>query len=134
MKWVGILLISPVWGSLSTRLFLQSWLAAVNFFIYFLGFVRGAVQEKTTHWLWASPCLAPFCSHCYFAAVSGFWVMYSIWLDESRNHCLLGFRGAFTPLYASQIPLRVRKAWRLAMIPGSVEADILEQRVGARGI
>jgi hypothetical protein len=48
VKWIGILLISPLWGIVSTQLFLQSWLSFVNLVIDVLGFVRAAVSRKDT--------------------------------------------------------------------------------------
>jgi hypothetical protein len=48
MWWIGILIVSPMWGMTSTQLFLQGWLAFLSAIIGTVGFVAGRVHRKTT--------------------------------------------------------------------------------------
>lgn len=107
----------------------------MNFFIYFLGFVRGAVPRKDNALAMG---VAVFSSVLFSLLLrGGFWLLGDVLpFGWTRAETIVYWVFAVLSLLYTlpQIPLRVRKAWRLAMIPGSVEADILEQRVGARGI
>ena len=46
MNLIGNIIVSPLWGIISTQLFLQSWLALINFVINLVGIAKGRVERK----------------------------------------------------------------------------------------
>jgi len=48
MWWIGVLIVAPLWGMVSTQLFLQAWLAFINGIICIVGFFAGRVGRKAT--------------------------------------------------------------------------------------
>jgi len=132
MKWIGIFLVSPLWGALSTQLFLQTWLAALNFVICLIGFVRGAVPRKNN----ALGMGVALLSSVLFSALldGGFWLLTDIFsFGRTRaENIVYWIVAALSLLYMlPQIPSRIRKAWRSAMTPGWIEMDILKRKVSA---
>lgn len=131
MKWIGILLVSLFWGAVSTQLLLQAWLAAVGFVVGLLGFVRGAVPRKDTALVMG-------------VAVTQI-VLFSILLDggfwlftkklpfghTKAENVAYWIAAALSALYMlPQTPRKIRKSWRNAMLPGSLDLDILKRRAG----
>ena len=131
MKWFGILVVSPLWGVISTQLFLQSWPALINFLIALLGFFRGAVKRKDTAMFMG---VAIFQIVLFSALLSGgFWLLTHMLLfgysrPENVVYWILAGLSAWYML--PQIPSKIRKSWRNAMIPGSLEADIWRRKMG----
>ena len=130
MKWLGILLISPLWGVLSTQLFIQSWMGVVNFFISFVGFVKGAVPRKTT----ALQMGVALFSVVLFSLLlrGGFWLLTDVFpfgQTQMESTVYWVFAGLSALYMFPQVPRKFRKSWRNAMIPGSLETDILKRKL-----
>jgi hypothetical protein len=125
------LLVSALWGMLSTRLFLQSWLAAAGFVLHLLGFVRGAVPRKDN----ALGLGIALVQVVLFSLLlrSGDWLLTRVFTfgwTKAENIIYWVF-AAISALYMlPQIPSKIRKSWRHAMISGSLDEDILKRRPG----
>jgi len=130
IRWIGMLLVSPLWGCASTQLFLQSWLALVNLLINVLGFVRGAVPRKQT----AIAMGVAAASVALFSLLlrGGFWLLTDIlpfgW-SKAENVVYWIFAGFSALFMLLQIPSKVQKQWRNAMVPGSLESDIFMRKM-----
>lgn len=130
MHWVGVIIVAPMWGIISTQLFLQIWLALINAIINFVGFIAGRVDRKKTGLGFAMG----IGSGIIFSLLlhSGYWLLsdlLSFGYSNAENIVYWIF-AAFTAIYfLFQIPGRLKKAWRNAMTPGSLEADIIARRV-----
>lgn len=130
MKWIGVLLVSPLWGTVSTQLFLKALLAVANFFINLLGFVKGAVPRVTT---------AAAMGVTLVRAIKFFLLLYGgNWLltevlpfgqTMTENVVYWVYAGLAALFMVPQIPVKARKFWRKAMIPESLEADIIKQPI-----
>ena len=128
-EWIGILLVSPLWGGTSTQLFIQAWLFTANVFISLAGFVKGAVSRKTTA-LMMGVALAGAILHSLLL-FAGFWVLTELLpfgQTQTENIVYWIFAALFAPLMLAQIPAKLRKSWRNAMTPGSFETDILKRK------
>ena len=131
MKWLGILLISPLWGALSTQLFIQAWMGVANFFIGFVGFVKGAVPRKDA----ALAMGVALFSVVLFSLLlrGGFWLLtdvFSFGQTQTENTVYWVFAGLSALYILPQVPSKIRKSWRNATIPGSLETDILKRKLG----
>ncbi|MHB8413290.1 MAG: hypothetical protein ACYDDI_15280 [Candidatus Acidiferrales bacterium] len=123
MKWLGILLISPVWGAVSTQLFLQGWLAFIGVFIGLIGFVKGSVPRKDTALLMGVAAFQVVLFSLLLTA--GFWLL-TDWLPFGRtgaeNIVYWVFAGLSALYMLPQVPTKIRKSWRNALVAGSLEA------------
>jgi len=131
MKWLGILLVSPLWGAISAQLVLQAWMGVVNFFISFVGFVKGAVPRKDTALAMAVALFSVVSFSLLLRA--GFWLLTDLLpfgQTQAENVVYWVFAGLSALYILPQIPQKVRKSWRNATIPGSLEMDILKRKVG----
>lgn len=130
MRWVGIILVAPLWGILSAQLFLQSWLAVANMFIALAGFVGGAVRRKTTAMMMG----VAVAQVVLFSLLlgGGFWLLTEV-LPFGRTRLENGIYWAFAACSALfmllQVPSKVRKSWRDAMVPGALEGDIISRKL-----
>lgn len=132
MKWLGILLVAPFWGMISTQLFLQFWLSFANLIITAVGFVKGAAPRKDNALGMGIHIASVILFGCLLFL--GFWVLTDV-LPFGRTrteNVIYWIFAAFSALYMlSQIPQKIRRSWKIAMSPGALEADILEQRMSA---
>lgn len=131
MEWLGILLISPFWGALSTQLFVQAWMGVLNFFISFVGFVKGAVPRKDAGLAMG---VALF-SVLLFSLLlrGGFWLLTDVLpfgRTQTENTVYWVFAGLSALYMLPQVPSKIRKSWRNATVPGSLETDILKRKLG----
>lgn len=131
MKWIGILLVSPLWGGVSTQLFLQAWLAVVNFLVGLGDFIRGAVPRKDTA-LMMGVALSQILLFSILLDAG-------VWLLTKKLHfgytkaenVVYWIAAAISALYMlPQVPRKIRKSWRNAMLPGSLDLDILKRNAG----
>lgn len=121
MKWLGILLIAPLWGALSTQLFIQAWMAVAIFFIYFVGFVKGAVPRKDTALLMS---VALFSVVLFTLLLrGGVWLLtdvFSFGHTQTENTVYWVFAGLSALFLLPQVSSRTWESWRKATIPGSL--------------
>lgn len=131
MEWIGILVVSPLWGVISTQLFFQAWLGVAGFLIGLFGFVKGAVPRESTAILIG---MAIFSTVLYSLLLSGgFWLLtnvFSFGYSRTENIVYWVFAGLSTLFILLKLPARLRKIWRNAMDPGSLEIDILKRKIG----
>lgn len=131
MEWIGILFVSPLWGAISTQLFIQAWLSLANFFINLVGFVKGAVSRKSTALAMGAAIFGVLLFSLLLRA--GLWLLtevLSFGQTETENVVYWVFAGFSALFMLPQIPKKLRKSWRNAMIPGSLEADIFKRKMG----
>jgi hypothetical protein len=130
--WVGVLVVSPLWGFLSTQLFIQAWLAVAGLVCGSIGLLRGRV-EPGVNLIAIGTGLASVILWCALLR-AGFWLLVDV-LE-------LGASGAENTVYwicavvfalgsIPQIVLSVRNAWRFAMVPGALDQFSLDRRMDA---
>lgn len=131
MKEFSALLVSAIWGAVSTQLFLQAWLAAIGFVIAFIGFLIGRVKRSIT-----SLGMGVALIHVFiFAGLlhTGSWLITDIlnfgW-SRIENIVYWIFAALSAVCLFPQIPYKLRKTWRNAMVPGSIEEDIMKRQLG----
>ena len=128
MLWLGILVVSPIWGIVSTTLFLQIWLALANAVIELIGFVKGTVSRKSTSLaLGVSVAAAVVFS---LLLQGGYWIISAGNFGASNAESIVYWLFASVTLIgiAIEVPKKIGKSWRNATVRGSLEADI-QQRV-----
>ena len=131
MNWLGILLISPIWGPLSTQFFIQAWLSVAQFFIYLVGFVKGSVPRKDN----AIHMGVAICTVALFSLLlrGGFWlltVVLPFGQTQAENIVYWLFAGLSWLYFIPQIPSKLRASWRYATIPNALWLDSLMQKIG----
>lgn len=135
MEWIGIVFVSPLWGALSTQLFIQAWLFVANFFINLVGFLKGTVSRKSTALAAGAAVFGVLLFS--FLLSAGLWLLtevFSFGQTETENVVYWVFAGLSALFMLPQIPEKLRKSWRNAMIPGSLEADIFKRKMGRMGL
>jgi len=133
----GAAIVSPMWGIVSTQLFLQSWLAFINAVTNLIGTVRGKVGRKQCL-LGAGVCLAQMLLYTGLLYLGGYLLtdVFSFgWtMVENAVYWVFWVFAVLAFLYmVRQFPLQVRRVWRFANVPGALEADILERRLRELG-
>lgn len=133
MKWIGVLIVAPMWGMVSTQLFLQSWLFLINGFINIIGFIAGRVQRKIT----ALGIAMGLGSALLFSILlrTGFWLLSDVlpFGYTTGENIVYWVFAAFSALYMlPQIPKRIKNAWRHAMVPDAIEADIMTRKMSEK--
>lgn len=123
MQWIGLLIVSPLWGAISAQLLLQAWLAVCQMIISAVGFVRGRVpRSDTAMGMGVSLVQAVLWS---LLLSGGYWLLTRLgfgWTDA--ENVVYWIFVALSALYMlPQIPSRLRKNWRYSMIPGVLEED-----------
>lgn len=131
MKWLGVLLVSPLWGPLSTQFFIQAWLGVAQFVIHSIGFVKGAVPRKDN---------ALYMGVAIFNVVlfsillgGGFWLLTEVLPfghSQLENVVYWIFAGLSCLYLFPQIPSKIRSSWRYATVPGEVWKDSIKQKLG----
>jgi hypothetical protein len=131
IEWIGIVVVSPLWGGISTQLFIQAWLAVANFLISVAGFIKGAVSRKTNA-LMMGAAVTGVVLHSLLL-LAGFWFLTELLpfgQTRAENIVYWVFAALFAPYMLAQIPAKLRKSWRNAMAPGTLETDILKRKLG----
>jgi hypothetical protein len=131
MKWIGLLVVAPVWGMLSTLLFLQAWLAVVNFCISLLGFARGRVPRVQGLLGMGAGLFGVLVFSLLLRA--GFWILTEVmpFGRTGAENTVYWLCAVLSALFlVSQVPAKLRKSWRNAMVPGSLEEDIVRREQG----
>lgn len=126
---IGLIVISPLWGMLSTQLFLQSWLSFINFGICLIGFIRGKTARRD-NLIGIGVCLL---SMALFSA--GLWLGQWILAEQSpfgqtqsENVVYWVFCAISALFMVPQMLKRVGKSWKQATVPGERESDYLRNR------
>jgi len=117
MWWIGVIVIAPLWGMLSTQLFFQAWLSFINGIINIIGFFVGRVERKTTA-LGFVVCIGSFALfNGIFYAV--FWLLSDIlhFGYSPAENTVYWIFAALSSLYMlPQIPGRIRQSWQNSMV------------------
>jgi hypothetical protein len=124
MESFGIIVVGPLWGLISAQLFFQTGEEFIKAWIYLMGFLRHKVSSKkllprivislTTSVL------------CAILLVFGFWLIcirYPSLRTPAQNVLYLAFAILSAAYIVSQMPAKIRKAWRHANVPGAIEDD-----------
>lgn len=130
MEWLGILLISPVWGYLSTRCFIQAWVGVALFFIHLVGFFKGAVPRNDN---------ALYMSVAIFTVVlfsllllGGFWLLTVVLpFGQTQIERVVYWvsAGISFLFFLKQVPSKIRGSWRYATIPNALWVDSVKEKM-----
>jgi hypothetical protein len=131
MEWLGMLLISPVWGYLSTRCFIQASLGVAQLFIHLVGFFRGVVLRNDNALYMG---IALF-NVLFFSLllVGGFWLL-TVILPFGQTQIEIAVywisAGISFLFFSRQVPAKIRGTWRYATIPNALWVDSMKQKLG----
>lgn len=130
MEWLGILLISPVWGYLSARCFIQASLGVAQFFIHLVGFFKGVVPRNDN---------ALYMGVAIFNVVlfsllliGGFWLLTVILpfgqtqIETAVYWVSAGISFLF---FQKQVPSKICGSWRYATIPNALWVDSVKEKM-----
>jgi hypothetical protein len=130
MEWLGILLISPAWGYLSTRCFIQASLGVAQFFIHIVGFFKGAVPGNDN---------ALYMGVAIFNVVlfsllllGGFWLLTVILpFGQTQTEVVVYWvsAGISFLFFLKQVPSKIRGSWRYATIPNALWVDSMKEKI-----
>lgn len=130
MKWIGLLIVSPAWGLVSTQLFLQAWLSLLNCVIAFWGFIIGNVDRKLN----VMTIGVSLASLILFGVLLrlGNWLLadkLGFGATNSENNVYWFFCIVTAIFCFIELPSKVRKQWRNCTVHGSLQADILKRKM-----
>jgi hypothetical protein len=130
VRWIGVIIVAPLWGMVSTQLFLQAWLAFINGIISIIGFLAGRVHRKIS----ALGIGAGLGSAILFSLLlhAGQWLISDVlpFGYSAGENTVYWIFAAISGLYLlPQIPGRIKKSWRNSMVPGSIETGIMNRRL-----
>lgn len=129
MNLIGIVIVAPIWGILSTRLFLQSWLALINTGIHVFGLVTGKVDRRLNFMGFGfSLALCLLWSGLLYLGQYLFSVVWGFGHTTPENVVYWALAIASLVFFVREFPSKIRKAWRAATVLGAIEQDILERR------
>jgi hypothetical protein len=135
MNLIGITIVSPFWGVISTQLFLQSWLAFIGAIMSIIGIIMGKVErQKTFMGLGVSVVQMLLFSGLLYG---GQYLLADVWgfgFTKTENIVYWVFAGLSLLYMVPQFPAKIKKGWRNATIPGSLEEDIMKRKMGDAGL
>jgi hypothetical protein len=128
IKWIGILIVSPFWGMISTQLFLQSWLSFINSIFCIIGLIRGKTSRKDTLLGLAASIIGIIIMSGLLRL--GFYILDILPFGSTKTeNTVYWIFAVFSLLYMiPQIPSKIRKGWRNVNVYGSLEEDILKRK------
>lgn len=130
--WVGVLLVSPVWGWVSTQVFLQGWLSVVGVACGLAGLVRGRVPRSQNL---MSIGVGMFSVVLWSGLLrGGFWLLVDVLkfgYSGAENAVYWLVAGIFALGSLPQMVTSVRNSWRFAMVPGALDQFTLDRRIDA---
>lgn len=128
--WIGVLLVSPAWGWVSTQLFLQGWLSVVGIACGLAGLVRGRVPRLQNLMgigvgvfsviLWS------------LLLRGGFWLLVDVLkfgYSSAENTVYWLVAAIFALGSLPQMITSVRNSWRFAMEPGALDEFTRRRRI-----
>jgi hypothetical protein len=124
MESFGIIVVGPLWGLISAQLFFQTGEEFIKGVIYLLGFVRHKVNGRIMLVRMVTAFVTSIV--CAILLVGGFWlicVRYPSLRTPAQNVLYLAFAVLGVVYVVSQMPHKLRKAWRHANVPGAMEED-----------
>jgi hypothetical protein len=129
MTWIGVLLVSPVWGALSAKFLLQGCLGLAQACVGLLSLVYGRVTRSTSLMV-----VAVSAAQVIFSAVlvwGGTWLVHVLGFGRTNGETVTYWLAAAvqSAVYLLMIPEKLRKIWRDAMVPGALEVGILERKL-----
>ncbi|MCK5589218.1 MAG: hypothetical protein KAI16_02825 [Candidatus Pacebacteria bacterium] len=130
MDVIGIIIISPLWGSISTQLFLQSWLSFIGLIINIIGIIRGKVERKNT-FLGLSVSFAQMLLFFGLLCLGNYLLtsVFSFGYTKTENIIYWIFAVVNLLFMLPQFPAKIKKMWRNANVAGSLESDIMERKL-----
>ena len=145
MNWLGVLVVSSLWGIISSQFFFRAWLGLASFLISLVGFVKGSVPRKAN-----ALGMGAGLAHMVVASIvlrGGYWFLTEVinfgYSDaENTSYLIFAVIGALYCLF--QIPFRaqsLRNRKKQAGKPGTrrryemSQAEFVEfLRTGSYGI
>lgn len=133
MNWIGILFVSPFWGVLSSLLFAQSCVSLVGLFISLVGLVAGRVP-RVDILLGASAGLVQVVLFPGLLVGGYYLITQLLHFGHSPGENLVYwvFAVASFLLFVLQAPSRFKRIWANVMVPGAMDAHILEEQLKRR--
>ncbi|MGH8542110.1 MAG: hypothetical protein ACREX3_00345 [Gammaproteobacteria bacterium] len=128
MFWIGVLIISPLWGLVSTQLFLQACLSFASLVLSAVGLVRGRVPRRDTLMqigvnvfsilLWSG------------LLRLGFWLIVDVLhfgSTSAENIVYWIFAALSAAFMLPQIPGKLRRSWHFAMTPQYLNQENIDR-------
>mgnify|MGYP000402622816 CR=1 FL=1 len=118
MSWIGILVVSPLWGMISTQMFVQSWLGVVLAGIGIIGAVAGRRPRQDCAILVAIGLAQALIFSTIIIGVN--WILTSVTpfgttMGEIISYWI--FAAISAPYLLVQVPGKIKDAWRRALVP-----------------
>jgi hypothetical protein len=132
MYWFYILIVAPLWGTISAQLLMISGLSLINSFIGVIGFFR----RKTDFFNLAAATAVPFLNCILFAALlaGGSYLIQqytSFGSTKSENVTFWIFAVFSAWGSADEFYGNIQKQWRHCMVEGAIEKAALDREVAA---
>jgi len=127
---IGVIIISPIWGIVSTQLFLQSWLAFINAIIDIIGIVRGKVARKN-NLLGLGVAILQVLLFSVLLSL-GYYLLtkvFSFGYTRIENIIYWIFAVISLLYIIPQMPSKIKGAWRCANISGALEENIVKRKL-----
>ncbi len=127
---IGVIVVSPVWGILSTQLFLQSWLAFINAVIYIIGVIRNKVARKN-NLLGLGVAILQVLLFSGLLSL-GYYLLGKVFsFGYTRIENIIYWIFAIISLLymVPQMPSKIKKAWRSANVSGALEENIAKRKL-----
>lgn len=123
---IGVTIISPVWGYVSTLLFLQCWLAFISMIISIVGLIMGKVGRRNS-----LLSLGVYLIQGIVFSIClnlGYWLIsrvLSFGYTRTENIIYWIFAGIALIGLLPQIPKTIRRIWQNATVPGVFSLNLL---------
>jgi hypothetical protein len=128
---VGALLVSILWGVISTHLVMQALLVVVGIVFALIGLAAGRMRKADSFLMLGVGLvsIALFLGLLYAGHwARANWFSFGVANVEAPAYWLAAAASAFGSL--PQLPPKLRKSWRNSTIPGSLEEDTRTRRLG----
>lgn len=127
---IGVVIVSPAWGILSTQLFLQSWLAFINAIIISIGIIRGKVSRKN-NLLGLGVATLQMILFFVLLILGDYLLTKAFSFGYTRiENIIYWIFAVITCLYMiPQMPSKIKKAWRFANVAVALEENIVKRKL-----
>ncbi len=123
---IGVTIISPIWGFVSTLLFLQCWLAFVSMIMSIISLITGKVGRKNSLMFLGIYLLQGIVSSICLKL--GYWLLSSVLsFGYTTIENIIYWIFAVIALIGllPQIPNTIRRVWHNTSLPGIFELNLL---------
>ena len=135
MRIIGLFIVAPIWGLISTQLFLQGWLSFINALIYIIGGIRRKIQFSNVAMgmgVGIGQCIL-FEGLLYLGYFLISDVM-SFGYTKSENIVYWVFASLSAVWCLFQFPSKIITTWRHANVKGALEEDMLKKKASKKNM